>query len=291
MITGSIVALVTPMTQSGAIDWLALDKIIEFHIDKGTKSIVAVGTSGESSTLSPAEHCAVIKRVVDRVAGRIPVIAGTGANNTQEAIKLSLEAKNLGVDACLSVVPYYNKPTQEGIYLHFKTIAEAVDIAQILYNVPGRTVADMQEQTTLRLAEIDNIVGIKDATGDVERNISLVKNAPKGFAVYSGDDVTAVELMLAGGHGNISVTANVAPEKMSALCELAIAGKTQEARSLNDLLMPLHEQLFMESNPIPVKWAVAQLGLMDEGIRLPLTRLSEEFRKPLKQAMLKLNVL
>jgi 4-hydroxy-tetrahydrodipicolinate synthase len=291
MITGSIVALVTPMTQSGAIDWLALDKIIEFHIDKGTKSIVAVGTSGESSTLSPAEHCAVIKRVVDRVAGRIPVIAGTGANNTQEAIKLSLEAKNLGVDACLSVVPYYNKPTQEGIYLHFKTIAEAVDIAQILYNVPGRTVADMQEQTTLRLAEIDNIVGIKDATGDVERNISLVKNAPKGFAVYSGDDVTAVELMLAGGHGNISVTANVAPEKLSAWCELAIAGKTQEARSLNDLLMPLHEQLFMESNPIPVKWAVAQLGLMDEGIRLPLTRLSEEFRKPLKQAMLKLNVL
>jgi len=272
MITGSIVALVTPMTNNGDVDWLALDKLVEFHIDNGTSSIVAVGTSGESATLSPSEHCAVIKRTVDVVAGRIPVIAGTGANNTNEAIELSKEAKELGVDACLSVVPYYNKPTQEGMYLHFKAIAEAVDIPQILYNVPGRTVADMAEETTLRLArDVDNIIGIKDATGDVERNKSLVKNAPKGFAVYSGDDITAVELMIAGGHGNISVTANVAPLKMAKLCELAIAGEADEARKLNNELMPLHQQLFTESNPIPVKWAVSQLGLMGEGIRLPLT--------------------
>jgi len=286
MITGSIVALVTPMTGQGEIDWLALDRLVDFHIENGTKSIVAVGTSGESATLSPSEHCAVIKRVVSVVAGRIPVIAGTGANNTQEAIELSIEAKQLGVDACLSVVPYYNKPTQEGMYLHFKAIAEAVDIPQILYNVPGRTIADMQEETTLRLArDVPNIIGIKDATGDVERNRSLVANAPEGFAVYSGDDVTAVELMLAGGHGNISVTANVAPKAMSELCELAIAGDTEQARALNNQLMTLHNNLFKESNPIPVKWAVAQLGLMEEGIRLPLTPLSEPLRAPLLAAM------
>jgi len=292
MITGSIVALVTPMTNNGDVDWLALDKLVEFHIDNGTSSIVAVGTSGESATLSPSEHCSVIKRVVDVVAGRIPVIAGTGANNTNEAIELSKEAKELGVDACLSVVPYYNKPTQEGMYLHFKAIAEAVDIPQILYNVPGRTVADMAEETTLRLArDVDNIIGIKDATGDVERNKSLVKNAPKGFAVYSGDDITAVELMIAGGHGNISVTANVAPLKMTQLCELAIAGKADEARALNNDLMPLHQQLFTESNPIPVKWAVSQLGLMGEGIRLPLTILSEQYKSPLLQEMKNLALL
>ncbi|MCJ8298394.1 MAG: 4-hydroxy-tetrahydrodipicolinate synthase [Pseudomonadales bacterium] len=287
MITGSIVALVTPMKENGDVDWSSLDKLIEFHIENGTKSIVAVGTSGESATLSPTEHCAVIKRVVDVVAGRIPVIAGTGANNTQEAIELSKAAKALGVDACLSVVPYYNKPTQEGMYLHFKAIAEAVDIGQILYNVPGRTIADMSEETTLRLArDVANIVGIKDATGDVARNQSLVKNAPEGFAVYSGDDATAVELMLAGGHGNISVTANVAPKLMSELCEVAMSGDVKQARKLNDALMPLHNQLFTESNPIPVKWAVAQLGLMGNGIRLPLTQLSEQFRAPLKNAML-----
>jgi len=285
MITGSIVALVTPMTAQGEIDWSALDKLVEFHIENGTKSIVAVGTSGESATLSPIEHCAVIKRVVDVVAGRIPVIAGTGANNTQEAIDLSKEAKELGVDACLSVVPYYNKPTQEGMYLHFKAIAEAVDVPQILYNVPGRTIADMQEETTLRLAALPNIIGIKDATGDVERNKSLVANAPADFAVYSGDDVTAVELMLAGGHGNISVTANVAPKAMSELCEIAMAGEHDKARALNDQLMALHNNLFTESNPIPVKWAVAQLGLMGEGIRLPLTPLSQELRAPLLTAM------
>ena len=287
MITGSIVALVTPMKENGDVDWASLDKLIEFHIQNGTNSIVAVGTSGESATLSPSEHCEVIKRVVEVVAGRIPVIAGTGANNTQEAIELSKAAKDLGVDACLSVVPYYNKPTQEGMYLHFKAIAEAVDIEQILYNVPGRTIADMSEETTLRLArDVANIVGIKDATGDVARNQSLVKNAPPGFAVYSGDDATAVELMLAGGHGNISVTANVAPKLMSELCKVAMSGDAQQARALNDALMPLHNQLFTESNPIPVKWAVAQLGLMGNGIRLPLTRLSEQYRAPLKNAML-----
>lgn len=286
MITGSIVALVTPMTENGDIDWPALDKLVEFHIKNGTKSIVAVGTSGESATLTPVEHCAVIKRVVEVVAKRIPVIAGTGANNTQEAIDLSKEAKAMGADACLSVVPYYNKPTQEGMYLHFKAIAEAVDIPQILYNVPGRTMADMQEETTLRLArDVSNIVGIKDATGDVERNRSLVKNAPPGFAVYSGDDITAVELMLAGGHGNISVTANVAPKLMSKLCSLAIAGETEQARVLNNSLMTLHNQLFTESNPIPVKWAVAQLGLMSEGIRLPLTPLSEKYKGSLVSAL------
>ncbi len=286
MITGSIVALVTPMTPAGDVDWSALAVLVEFHIEHGTRSIVAVGTSGESATLSPAEHCAVIKRIVELVAGRIPVIAGTGANNTKEAIELSKEAKALGVDACLSVVPYYNKPTQEGMYLHFKAIAEAVDIPQILYNVPGRTIADMQEETTLRLAnDVANIVGIKDATGDVQRNKSLVRNAPEGFAVYSGDDVTAVELMLAGGHGNISVTANVAPTKMSEMCDLAIAGDAIGARALNAELMDLHNQLFMESNPIPVKWAVAQLGLMGEGIRLPLTPLSEQYKSPLLSAM------
>ncbi len=286
MITGSIVALVTPMTPAGDVDWSALAVLVEFHIEHGTRSIVAVGTSGESATLSPAEHCAVIKRIVELVAGRIPVIAGTGANNTKEAIELSKEAKALGVDACLSVVPYYNKPTQEGMYLHFKAIAEAVDIPQILYNVPGRTIADLQEETTLRLAnDVANIVGIKDATGDVQRNKSLVRNAPEGFAVYSGDDVTAVELMLAGGHGNISVTANVAPTKMSEMCDLAIAGDAIGARALNAELMDLHNQLFMESNPIPVKWAVAQLGLMGEGIRLPLTPLSEQYKSPLLSAM------
>ncbi len=286
MITGSIVALVTPMANNGDIDWVALDKLVEFHIENGTSSIVAVGTSGESATLNPEEHCAVIKRVVEVVAKRIPVIAGTGANNTQEAIELSIEAKAAGADACLSVVPYYNKPTQEGMYLHFKTIAEAVDIPQILYNVPGRTVADMQEETTLRLAnDVENIIGIKDATGDVERNRSLVANAPEGFAVYSGDDITAVELMLAGGHGNISVTANVVPKQMSKLCELAIAGEAGQARALNESLMELHNQLFVESNPIPVKWAVSELGLMGKGIRLPLTPLSNQYTAPLMSAM------
>ena len=256
MITGSIVALVTPMQSNGDVDWENLDKLVDMHLDKGTDSIVAVGTTGESATLNCDEHCQVIKRVVDRVAGRIPVIAGTGANSTSEAIELTEEAKKVGADACLLVTPYYNKPTQEGLYQHFKAIAEAVDIPQILYNVPGRTACDMQTETVVRLAEIDNIIGIKEATGDVERGIDLVKRVPEDFAVYSGDDPTAVELILGGGKGNISVTANVAPAEMSNLCELALAGKADEARALNDRLMPLHEKLFVEANPIPVKWAL-----------------------------------
>lgn len=285
MITGSIVALVTPMHSNGDVDWETLDKLVDMHLDKGTDSIVAVGTTGESATLSCDEHCQVIKRVVDRVAGRMPVIAGTGANSTTEAIELTEEAKKVGADACLLVTPYYNKPTQEGLYQHFKAIAEAVDIPQILYNVPGRTACDMLPATVLRLAEIDNIVGIKEATGDVERARELIAKAPADFAIYSGDDATAVELMLAGGQGNISVTANIAPAEMSELCQLAMAGKAEEARALNDRLMPLHEKLFVEANPIPVKWAMAEMGLMGLGIRLPLTVLADECHETVRSAM------
>jgi len=285
MITGSIVALVTPMLSNGDVDWDSLDKLVDMHLDKGTDSIVAVGTTGESATLNCDEHCQVIKRVVDRVAGRIPVIAGTGANSTSEAIELTAEAKNAGADACLLVTPYYNKPTQEGLYQHYKAIAEAVDIPQILYNVPGRTACDMQTETVLRLAEISNIVGVKEATGDVPRGIDLVAKAPEGFAIYSGDDATAVELMLEGGHGNISVTANVAPAEMANMCKLAMAGKADEARELNNSLMPLHEKLFVEANPIPVKWALAEMGLMGQGIRLPLTVLAEECHDTVREAM------
>ena len=285
MITGSIVALVTPMQSNGDVDWENLDKLVDMHLDKGTDSIVAVGTTGESATLNCDEHCQVIKRVVDRVAGRIPVIAGTGANSTSEAIELTEEAKKVGADACLLVTPYYNKPTQEGLYQHFKAIAEAVDIPQILYNVPGRTACDMQTETVVRLAEIDNIIGIKEATGDVARGIDLVKRVPEDFAVYSGDDPTAVELILGGGKGNISVTANVAPAEMSNLCELALAGKADEARALNDRLMPLHEKLFVEANPIPVKWALADMGLMGLGIRLPLTVLADEYHEVVREAL------
>lgn len=285
MITGSSVALVTPMLSNGDVDWENLDKLVDMHLDKGTDSIVAVGTTGESATLNCDEHCQVIKRVVERVAGKIPVIAGTGANSTSEAIELTREAKNVGADACLLVTPYYNKPTQEGLYQHFKAIAEAVDIPQILYNVPGRTACDMLPATVLRLAAIDNIVGIKEATGDVERARELIAKAPEGFAIYSGDDATAVELMLAGGHGNISVTANIAPAEMAQLCALAMSGKAEEARALNNKLMPLHEKLFVEANPIPVKWALAEMGLMGYGIRLPLTVLADEYHAVLRDAM------
>jgi 4-hydroxy-tetrahydrodipicolinate synthase len=285
MITGSSVALVTPMLSNGDVDWDNLDKLVDMHLDKGTDSIVAVGTTGESATLNCDEHCQVIKRVVKRVAGKIPVIAGTGANSTAEAIELTQEAKNMGADACLLVTPYYNKPTQEGLFQHYKAIAEAVDIPQILYNVPGRTACDMLPATVLRLAEIDNIVGIKEATGDVERARELIAKAPEGFAIYSGDDATAVELMLAGGHGNISVTANIAPAEMAQLCSLAMSGKAEEARALNNKLMPLHEKLFVEANPIPVKWALAEMGLMGYGIRLPLTVLADEYHAVLRDAM------
>lgn len=285
MITGSIVALVTPMHSNGEVDWENLDKLVDMHLAKGTDSIVAVGTTGESATLNCDEHCQVIKRVVERVAGRIPVIAGTGANSTSEAIELTAEAKKVGADACLLVTPYYNKPTQEGLYQHFKAIAEAVDIPQILYNVPGRTACDMQTETVVRLTALPNIVGIKEATGDVPRGLDLIAKVPADFAVYSGDDATAVELMIGGGKGNISVTANVAPAEMSELCDLAMSGKADEARALNSRMMPLHEKLFVEANPIPVKWAMAEMGLMGLGIRLPLTVLADECHDVVRDAM------
>lgn len=285
MITGSIVALATPMHSDGSLDWDRLDKFVDFQIENGTDSIVAVGTTGESATLSPAEHCKVIERVVNRAAGRIPIIAGTGANSTAEAIELSQAAKRVGADACLSVTPYYNKPTQEGLYQHFKTIAEAVDIPQILYNVPGRTAVDMQNETVVRLADVDNIVGIKDATGDVQRGIALVKSLPNDFAVYSGDDPTAFELILGGGKGNISVTANIAPQKMHELCAVALQGDAVKAKALNDALMPLHGVMFIESNPIPVKYAMYLMGLAENGIRLPLTPLDEKFHAQLSKEL------
>ncbi|MFT6915630.1 MAG: 4-hydroxy-tetrahydrodipicolinate synthase [Motiliproteus sp.] len=285
MITGSLVALVTPMSPSGALDWDGLDKLIDFHIDSGTDAIVAVGTTGESATLDCQEHCLVIKHVVKRVAGRITVIAGTGANSTKEAIELTQAAKDAGVDACLLVTPYYNKPTQEGMYQHFKAIAEAVAVPQILYNVPGRTGCDMLPETVLRLTEIANIIGIKEATGDLERAKRLIKKVPEGFAVYSGDDAIALEMILLGGQGNISVTANVAPRQMAQVCALGLAGKVEEARALNRLIDHLHRDLFVESNPIPVKWALHVMGLIDCGIRLPLTPLSASYRSRIHESL------
>jgi len=282
MITGSIVALATPMHSDGSLDWDRLDQLVDFHIENGTDSIVAVGTTGESATLSPEEHCKVIERVVKRTAGRIPIIAGTGANSTLEAIELSKAAKQVGADACLSVTPYYNKPTQEGLYQHFKAIAEAVDIPQILYNVPGRTAVDMANETVVRLSSVDNIIGIKDATGDVARGSELIKSVPEGFAVYSGDDPTAYELILNGGQGNISVTANIAPKKMHELCVAAANGEAEQAKAINDSLMSLHDVMFVESNPIPVKYALHLMGLAEKGIRLPLTVLDESKQPELK---------
>ena len=274
MITGSMVALVTPMSESGALDWDALAELIEWHIEQGTHAIIAMGTTGESATLSFDEHIAVVRSVVNQVRGRIPVIAGTGANSTTEAIELTRAAKEAKVDACLLVTPYYNKPTQEGLYLHHKAVAEAVAIPQILYNVPGRTACDMLLDTTLRLAQIPNIRGIKDATGNVERARELIERAPGDFCVYSGDDETAVELILLGGKGDISVTANVVPKLLAQMNTLALAGKAEEARAINEALMPLHQAMFVESNPIPVKWALEQMGKIKSGIRLPLTPLS-----------------
>jgi 4-hydroxy-tetrahydrodipicolinate synthase len=291
MITGSMVALVTPMTAQGAIDWPALADLVEWHIAEGTSAIVAVGTTGESATLDVAEHCEVIKRIVAQCRGRIPVIAGTGANSTREAIELTAAARDAGADACLLVTPYYNKPTQEGLYLHYKAIAEAVAIPQILYNVPGRTACDMQNATVERLVGVPNIVGIKDATGDVARGRDLIARCGSDFAVYSGDDATAVELMLAGGKGDISVTANVAPKAMSELCAAALRGDAATARAINERLMPLHEKLFVEANPIPVKWALHEQGRIDTGIRLPLTPLSEAHRPVIRAALQQAGVL
>ena len=285
MITGSMVALVTPMHANGGLDWDALAALIEWHIEQGTHAIVAMGTTGESATLSFEEHIAVVRSAVNQVRGRIPVIAGTGANSTSEAIELTRAAKEAKVDACLLVTPYYNKPTQEGLYLHHKAVAEAVAIPQILYNVPGRTVCDMLPDTTMRLAQIPNIRGIKDATGNLERARELIERAPSDFYVYSGDDETAVELILLGGKGDISVTANVAPRQVAKMNTLALAGKAEEARALNGELMGLHKAMFVASNPIPVKWALEQMGKIPTGIRLPLTTLSIQHHETVRAAL------
>ena len=285
MISGSIVALVTPMLESGEIDWTRLQELVEWHISEGTDAIVAVGTSGESATLGVAEHCKVVQAVVDQAQGRVPVIAGTGANATSEAIELTEGAKAAGANACLLVTPYYNKPTQEGLFRHHQAIAQAVAIPQILYNVPGRTACDMLPDTILRLAAIDNIVGVKEATGNLQRAATLIAACPADFAVYSGDDATAVELILLGGKGNISVTANVAPAVMARVCALALAGDASAARELNGRISHLHQQLFVESNPIPVKWALARLGRIDSGIRLPLTPLSSGHHAGLEKGL------
>ena len=275
-ITGSIVAIVTPMHEDGSLDLEGMRSLVDFHVQEGTDAIVVVGTTGESPTVDIEEHHKLIQVVVDQAAGRIPVIAGTGANSTSEAIEHTIFAKNAGADATLSVVPYYNKPTQEGIYLHFKSIAESADIPVILYNVPGRTVADLSNETALRLAQIPNIVGIKDATGNIDRGCELIARAPKDFAIYSGDDPSACALLLMGAQGNISVVANVAPRLMHEMCSAALQGDLAKARELNFRLLALHRQLFCEANPIPVKWACQQLNLVKAGIRLPLTTLSLE---------------
>ena len=285
MLTGSMVAMVTPMHDDGSVDWSALEGLVNHHVAEGTDAIVSVGTTGESATLNHDEHGEVIARTVKAAAGRIPVIGGTGANSTAEAISLTRHAAEVGVDACLLVVPYYNKPPQEGLYQHFKAIADAVSIPQILYNVPGRTGVDMQNDTTLRLAEIDNIVAIKDATNDLDRGRDLISRAPQDFLIYSGEDGTACELMIAGGKGTISVTANAAPNLMHRMCQAAIAGDADSARALNNQLAELHKAMFVESNPIPAKWAVAQQGLMGGGIRLPLLPLSSQCHDEVRSAM------
>jgi 4-hydroxy-tetrahydrodipicolinate synthase len=279
------------MDAQGRLDWDSLSKLVDFHLQEGTNAIVAVGTTGESATLDVNEHIEVIRRVVAQVAGRIPVIAGTGANSTREAIELTTNAKNAGADACLLVTPYYNKPTQEGLYLHFKAIAEAVDIPQILYNVPGRTACDMQAETVIRLSTVPNIIGIKEATGDLDRAKAIIDGVSKDFIVLSGDDPTAVELILLGGKGNISVTANVAPREMADLCEAALEGNAEKARAINEKLMPLHKDLFCEANPIPVKYALVEMGLMQQGIRLPLTWLSEGCHEKVRTALRQSGVL
>ncbi len=285
MFHGSMVALVTPMQPDGSIDEKALAGLVEFHIENGTDAIVVVGTTGESATLDEREHCHVIKRLVEMVNGRLPVIAGTGANSTSEAIHLTRCAMESGADACLLVTPYYNKPTQEGLYLHFRTVAEAVAIPQILYNVPGRTVVDMNNDTVDRLASIANIVGIKDATGDMARGRELIERCGDRIDIYSGDDATTLELIKLGGKGGISVTANVAPAQMHQMCSAALADDLAQAEMLNEKLMPLHKNLFLESNPIPVKWALHQMGLIPAGIRLPLTPLAESCQPKLRDAM------
>jgi 4-hydroxy-tetrahydrodipicolinate synthase len=284
MLTGSLVAIVTPMHDDGRLDFDRFRNLIDFHVAEGTDGIVVVGTTGESPTVNVDEHKELIRKAVEFARGRVPVIAGTGANSTAEAVELTLAARGAGASACLSVVPYYNKPSQEGLYQHFHAISE-VDIPTILYNVPGRTVADLSNDTTLRLARLANIVGIKDATGNMERGSDLLRRAPADFAVYSGDDATGLALLLLGGHGVISVTANVAPRAMHELCEAALAGDVVKARAINNRLLPLHQKLFVEANPIPVKWAVCQMGLVGPGLRLPLTQLASQYHETVRDAM------
>ena len=291
MIQGSIVAIVTPMHEDGSLDAAALKKLMDWHIAEGTDAIVIVGTTGESPTVSVEEHCELIKMAVDHVSGRIPIIAGTGGNSTAEAIELTEYAKAVGADASLQVVPYYNRPTQEGMYQHFRRIAEAVDLPVILYNVPGRTVADMSNETIVRLSSVSGIVGVKDATGNLARGTELLRAVPQSFAVYSGDDATAMALMFCGGKGNISVTANVAPRAMHELCVAAIAGRISDAIAINDRLIPLHNRLFVEPNPVPVKWALTQMGLIKSGIRLPLVPLGAGHHEAVQSALRESGVL
>ena len=287
MLTGSLVAIATPMHPDGALDLATYRKLIDFHVANGTAGIVAVGTTGESPTVTVDEHCELIRTAVLHAAGRIPVIAGTGGNSTAEAIELTKFAQSVGASACLSVVPYYNKPTQEGLYRHFSTIAGNVDLPMLLYNVPGRTVADLANETVLRLAELPNIVGLKDATSDLVRHVELIKRLPRGkeFALYSGNDDTALAYMLLGGHGVISVTANVAPKAMSQMCAAALRGDIAGARAINDRLMALHTKLFVEANPIPVKWAMAEMGLCGGALRLPLSPLAPQFHDTVRNAL------
>lgn len=284
MLQGSLVAIVTPMTPNGELDISALNRLIEFHIDQGSDGIVIVGTTGESPTVDFDEHCLLIKTAVSQVAGRVPVIAGTGANATKEAIMLTQKAKALGADACLLVAPYYNKPTQAGLYQHFLAVADAVDIPQIMYNVPGRTGCDISNDTAIKLAAHKNIVGIKDATGGIERGTDLLLRAPKDFAIYSGDDATSLSLMLLGGHGVISVTANIAPKLMHEMCVAALKGDAMTARAINAKLFQLHQTLFVEANPIPTKWLLQHMGYIQSGIRLPLVTLSEVHHNALLNA-------
>ena len=284
-IRGSIPAIVTPMHEDGSLDLPAFRKLIDWHAEEGSNGLVVVGTSGESATLSVDEHILMVKTAVEHTAKRFPIIAGAGGNSTSEAVELAKAAKEVGADATLQVVPYYNKPTQEGMYQHFRRIAESVDLPVILYNVPGRTVADMNHDTVLRLADVPGIVGVKEATGNIDRAANLIKYAPAHFTIYSGDDPTAIALMLLGGHGNISVTANVAPRAMSELCRAALAGDAITARKIHLSLLSLHKQMFCESNPIPAKWALAALGRMEGGIRLPLTPLDARYHDVVRDAL------
>lgn len=286
IIKGSIVAIVTPMHAGGEIDLPAFDRLLQWHIESGTDSIVVVGTTGESATLTVQEHCSLVEHCVKTVAGRVPVIAGTGSNSTEEALFFTESARLHGADACLLVTPYYNKPSQEGLYQHFRTIAETVEIPQILYNVPGRTGCDLAPETVERLAPLANIVGIKEASGSVARGLELIKRCGDSLSVYSGDDPIAMELMLGGASGNISVTANVAPAIMSSLCAAAMAGDRETARALNDRVTLLNERLFLESNPVPVKWALYRMGMIERGIRLPLVELNEKFHDQVTEALL-----